>query len=83
MLRILSCLFTDKRQAGENMVERFGVRQAEFDTGNTDRLLAGSGITCPPVDAALMKSYLRHFYECGYIAKPASGLAGVFKRLLG
>lgn len=83
VLRILSCLFTDKRQAGENMVERFGVRQAEFDTGNTDRLLAGSGITCPPVDAALMKSYLRHFYECGYIAKPASGLAGVFKRLLG
>lgn len=65
------------------MVERFGARQAEIDTGNAEKLLEGSGITCPPVDAALMKSYLFHFYECGYIAKPAGGVAGALKGFLG
>lgn len=83
VLRILSCLFTDKRLEGENLVERFGVRQARIDTSNAEKLLAGSGITCPPVDAALMKSYLNHFYECGYIPKPAGGVTGAVKRLFG
>lgn len=81
VLRILSCLFTDKRLAGESLIERFGSRQAEMDTGNTDRLLAGSGIVCPPVDEALMKSYLNHFAECGYIPRPAGKAAGVFRRI--
>lgn len=81
VLRILSCLFTDKRLAGEGLIERFGPRQAEMDTGNTDRLLAKSGITCPPVNAALMKRYLNHFAECGYIPKPAGGAAGLFQRI--
>jgi len=76
-LRILSCLFTDKRLAGENLVERFGPRQAKIDTHNADALLEGYSITCPPVNAALMKSYLRHFAECGYIAKP-KGWQGFF-----
>lgn len=83
VLRILSCLFTDQRLAGESMVERFGARQAEFDTSNADRLLAGSGIVCPPVNDDLMKSYLSHFYECGYIPKPVQGPAAVWKRLFG
>ena len=70
VLRILSCLFTDQRTAGESMIERFGVHQANFSTANTDRLLGGSGITCPPVDAALLRSYLRYFIKSGYLPAP-------------
>lgn len=73
VLRILSCLFTDQRLAGENLAERFGARQARFDTSCADRLLAGSGICCPPVDAALLGTYLKHFQQCGYIKKPLWG----------
>lgn len=70
VLRILSCLFTDQRTAGEGMIERFGVHQAQFSTANTDRLLSGSGIACPPVNAALLRSYLRHFIKSGYLPAP-------------
>ena len=70
VLRILSCLFTDRRTAGEGMIERFGVHQAQFSTANTDRLLSGSGIACPPVNAALLHSYLRHFIKSGYLPAP-------------
>ena len=70
VLRILSCLFTDQRTAGEDMIARFGVPQARFSTANTDRLLEGSGITCPPVDAALLQSYLRYFIKSGYLPAP-------------
>jgi len=82
VLRILSCLFTDKRLAGEGISERFGVRQAKMDTGNTEGLLAGRGITCPPVDEALIKSYLWYFHKCGYIPKPKGGIAGILRRIL-
>ena len=70
VLRILSCLFTDQRTAGEDMIARFGVHQAHFSTANTDRMLEGSGITCPPVDAALLQSYLRYFIKSGYLPAP-------------
>ncbi len=73
VLRILSCLFTDKRLAGEGLVERFGVRQAEIDSKGAEALLKGSGIVCPPVNEALIKSYLSHFAACGYIPKPEEG----------
>lgn len=76
-LRILSCLFTDKRLAGENLAERFGPRQARIDTRNADALLEGSGIACPPVNAALLKSYLRHFAQSGYLPRPR-GWQGLF-----
>ncbi|WP_017711093.1 thioester reductase domain-containing protein [Prochlorothrix hollandica] len=32
--------------------------------------LAGSGITCPPVDVTLMGRYLAHFQETGYLPRP-------------
>ena len=70
VLRILSCLFTDQRTAGEDMIARFGVHQAHFSTANTDRLLEGSGIACQPVDAALLQSYLRYFIKSGYLPAP-------------
>ena len=71
VLRVLSCLFSDRYPQGEGLAERFGARQAVMSTDNTRRLLAGSGITCPPVDDALMERYLTYFAQCGYIPAPA------------
>ncbi|WP_234392383.1 amino acid adenylation domain-containing protein [Streptomyces sp. WM6378] len=41
---------------------------------NADRALAGSGLHCPPVDAALLDRYLEFFFASGYIARPAHPL---------
>lgn len=79
VLRILSCLFTDQRLAGESLIERFGERQARFSTAQADALLRQSGIRCPPVNAALMRSYLRHFAASGYLPRP-KGVRGVLWR---
>lgn len=79
VLRVLSCLFTSKQAKGEDLVSRFGVRQAIMDTLNTKKLLAGSGIDCHPVDDALMERYLTHFSQCGYIPMPVH--RGFFLRL--
>ena len=49
VLRVLSCLFTGKQPEGENLVARFGVRQALMDTSNTKKLLSESGMDCPDV----------------------------------
>lgn len=76
-LRVLSCLFTDQSGAA-SLVERYGPRQARFDTRNTDALLAGSGILCPPVDGALVSRYLSYFSSQGYLPRPVP----VWKRLL-
>lgn len=70
-LRILSCLFTDQRLGIESLPQRFGPRQAQFDTRNADRLLASSGIQCPPVHVALIRSYLRYFQRSGDLPAPA------------
>ncbi|MFF4183744.1 amino acid adenylation domain-containing protein [Streptomyces sp. NPDC001691] len=37
---------------------------------NAERALAGSGLHCPPVDAALLDRYLEYFFASGYIARP-------------
>ncbi len=79
VLRILSCLFTDQRLAGESLIERFGERQARFSTAQADALLQQNGIRCPPVNAALMRSYLRHFAASGYLPRP-KGVRGVLWR---
>ena len=78
VLRVLSCLFTAPQAAGESLVERFGARQARFDTAWADRLLAGSGIACPPVSVSLLRTYLRHFQAEGQLPRP-----GLRARLLG
>ena len=79
-LRILSCLFTDRRAEGESLVDRFGKRQPRFRTDNADRMLRGTGVSCPPVDAALLKSYLNYFRRCGYIGAPAVRALPAWKR---
>ncbi|MEV4506886.1 amino acid adenylation domain-containing protein [Streptomyces klenkii] len=37
---------------------------------NAEEALAGSGLECPPVDAALLDRYLEYFFTSGYIARP-------------
>ncbi|MFC7328861.1 amino acid adenylation domain-containing protein [Marinactinospora rubrisoli] len=43
-----------------------------LDRSNTERALAGSGLDCPPVDAALIDRYLEYFFASGYIERPTS-----------
>lgn len=72
VLRILSCLFADAPETGVGLVERFGSRQPHYDCHNTESLLAGTGIICPPVDGDMIDSYLNSFRERGYIKAPAA-----------
>ena len=37
------------------------------DGTNTEQGLAGSGITCPPLDAELVHTYMRYFVEVGFL----------------
>ncbi|PJM93306.1 amino acid adenylation domain-containing SDR family oxidoreductase [Streptomyces sp. CB01373] len=37
---------------------------------NIERDLAGTGLSCPPVDADLLDRYLEYFYATGYIERP-------------
>ncbi|RJL35805.1 amino acid adenylation domain-containing protein [Bailinhaonella thermotolerans] len=37
---------------------------------NTEAALAGSGLTCPPVDTALIDHYLEHLFASGFIRRP-------------
>lgn len=71
VLRVLSCLFTDKKPTGENLHERYGEYQAEFSDENCQRLLSGTDITCPPMSNKMLYSYLLNFYRAGYIKKPS------------
>jgi thioester reductase-like protein len=41
-----------------------------FSTANADAALAGSGIEMPPVDAAMLDSYVRFYQRAGYLRQP-------------
>ena len=68
-LSILARLFIDKRKDGEGLTERYGKRQAHIDTSNTDALLEGTAIKCPPIDEQIFHNYLELFAKMGYIPK--------------
>jgi nucleoside-diphosphate-sugar epimerase len=42
----------------------------DIDVRETERELAGTGITCPVIDAALFERYLAFFTESGYFPAP-------------
>ena len=42
----------------------------EFDHRTVDRGLAGSDITCPPIDDRLLRTYFDHFTTIGYLPAP-------------
>ncbi|RJL30088.1 amino acid adenylation domain-containing protein [Bailinhaonella thermotolerans] len=50
----------------EGMFPRLGRR-------NTEAALAGSGLTCPPVDTTLIDHYLEHLFASGFIRRPRAG----------
>jgi hypothetical protein len=41
-----------------------------YDTRETLRELAGSGITCHPADEKLFGTYLRYLQEIGFLPQP-------------
>lgn len=45
----------------------------EFDRRNTEGALAGSGISCPPVDAAAFETYLAYLVQRGFLESPTGG----------
>ncbi|MFJ5560794.1 SDR family oxidoreductase [Streptomyces sp. NPDC093250] len=53
------------------MSESGGSVSPEFARAHTERGLTGSGIECPPMDAALLDRYFRHFVDSGFL--PAVG----------
>jgi myxalamid-type nonribosomal peptide synthetase MxaA len=44
---------------------------AHFDQANVERGLAGSAISCPPMSAELLGTYLNYFRDSGYLPPPA------------
>ncbi|MEV6633326.1 amino acid adenylation domain-containing protein [Actinoplanes sp. NPDC051470] len=44
-----------------------------FARSNAERALAGSALSTPPVDAALLHHYVRFFQRCGYFPAPGAG----------
>lgn len=79
VLRVLSCLFTDKKPEGENLNERFGDYQATFSTENCDRLMADTGIKCPPMSEKMLVAYLKNFSNSGLIPAPRKWYQRLFK----
>jgi thioester reductase-like protein len=61
-------LFDADRPAEE--IGLAGSRPA-FDATNTTAALAGTGLTCPPIDRDLMDRYLRYFVSVGFLPAPA------------
>ncbi|MFD3916549.1 amino acid adenylation domain-containing protein [Streptomyces sp. NPDC058603] len=43
---------------------------------HTEAALAGSGLHCPPVDAAMLDRYLEYFFTSGYMTRPTVAPAG-------
>lgn len=69
-LKILACLFDGDVEDEENIIKRYSDNEAIFDTSNTDKFLKDSGISCPPVDKALLCRYFAYFAKKGYIGEP-------------
>ena len=47
------------------------VAAVRIDCQNTLKGLAGSTVTCPPVDAALLSAYFKYFVESGFLPAPS------------
>lgn len=47
-----------------------GEEAIDYDTSGAEKALAGSGISCPPLDGTLLGTYLDYFVRTGYLAPP-------------
>ncbi|WP_405017740.1 amino acid adenylation domain-containing protein [Kitasatospora sp. NBC_00070] len=65
-------LFTTEAAGGGMTVEELaGTRYSpRLDRSGIERDLAGSGLVCPPVDAALLDRYLDYFHASGFLPAP-------------
>nr|ABO15888.1 polyketide synthase [Streptomyces sp. UC 11065] len=55
------------------VVEEFvvgGEEAIDYDATNTERVLAGTGIACPPLDEALLGTYFAWMVASGYLPAP-------------
>ncbi|MCT9933569.1 thioester reductase domain-containing protein [Planotetraspora sp. A-T 1434] len=46
---------------------------APFTCRATSAALSGSGVECPPLDAELLRTYIRHFVDTGFLPPPERG----------
>jgi thioester reductase-like protein len=59
-------------QAALDDMDNVSMQLPIYDTRETERELAGSGITCPPADEKLFGTYLRYLQGIGFIPQPES-----------
>jgi hypothetical protein len=45
-----------------------------FDGAAAEAALAGTGVECPPLDAALLATYFRRFVESGFLEAPPGSI---------
>ncbi|MBI3152601.1 MAG: amino acid adenylation domain-containing protein [Chloroflexi bacterium] len=57
-------------QAALDEMDNVSMQLPTYDTRETDRELADSGISCPPADEKLFGTYLRYLQDVGFIPQP-------------
>jgi amino acid adenylation domain-containing protein/thioester reductase-like protein len=57
-------------QAALDDMDNVSMQLPIYDTRETQRELAGSGIACPPADEKLFGTYLRYLQDIGFIPQP-------------
>ncbi|MEP7133415.1 MAG: hypothetical protein ABI904_00640 [Chloroflexota bacterium] len=57
-------------QAALDDMDDVSMQLPTYDTRETLRELAGSGITCPPADEKLFGTYLRYMQHTGFLPQP-------------
>jgi hypothetical protein len=58
-------------QAALDDMDNVSMQLPTYDTRETLRELAGSGITCPPADEKLFETYLRYLQQINFLPQPA------------
>lgn len=57
-------------QAALQEMDSYSLELPRYDTAQTRRALAGSGIACPPADETLFGVYIDYLQEIGFIPEP-------------
>ncbi|MER7849897.1 amino acid adenylation domain-containing protein [Kitasatospora sp. NPDC096077] len=65
-------LFTNPAATRDITVAELSAHFPRMDHSRTDAGLAGSGISCPPVDRVLLDNMIRSFRRTGYFPPPAA-----------
>jgi thioester reductase-like protein len=68
----LESLLKENKPGAEGWEQRYGAGEARFDVRRTEEALLDAGISCPPVDEALVRTYFRYLVRAGHVP-PAAG----------